>query len=132
MMVSDEEFRKDAMRVLKEWWNSTGKTQDDLKQLEKITTSGYSFVFDGGHRAFLNAKKRENEQEREVTILDCGSPYNERELFNNFKEEIEKVTVTGGRKSKSRKSKLRKSKSRKSKLRKSKSRKSKSRNDFWI
>ena len=122
----DDSTKQELLIELKKWWNTTEKDNNTLQQLlnRKISIDGYTFTVTSGHRSFINAHKDGSE----FTIIDCGDPVNQAELYTILKKKFNENTATGRRsilrRHKSTKNKLRKRKSTKNKLRKRKLNKS--------
>lgn len=78
---------------LREWWNTSAKTDDDIYCLisGKIIICNHKFVITSGHRAFLNAIN----ETTDISIIDCGTPYTESELISNLKTKLNSlITMT--------------------------------------
>jgi hypothetical protein len=78
----NQTIEEQILHSVKEWWNTTRKTYDDIDILlnDKTTINGYTFHASSGHHANIFAKKN-NES---IHILSAGQPDSPTE----FKEEV--------------------------------------------
>ena len=71
---------------LKEWWNTSDKTDDDIDHLisGNLIINNYKFTITSGHRAFLNAVN----ESTHFSIIDCGSPNSYEQLRNILRNKL--------------------------------------------
>lgn len=103
------EDKNTILTYLKEWYKSSEKTDDDLKNLVygKITIHGYTFnIPTFAHRAIIYAYKDNNN----LPIIDLGDPINFKEGQDILRRILSNVGGCRRRRSRSTKKSYKKSK----------------------
>jgi hypothetical protein len=101
---STTSIEENILKSVKEWWNTTSKTDADIDTLinNKTTIDGYTFNVSSGHQANIFAKKNN----ASIHIISAGYP-DSREEFNG--EVMRQLNRKKGGKKRKNKSKKRRS-----------------------
>ena len=97
-------IEEQILNSVKDWWNNTSKTYDDIDLLinNKTTIDGYTFHVASGHQANIFAKKNGES----IHIISAGQPESREDFNDEVMRQLNRKN--GGKKKRKNKSKKRK------------------------
>lgn len=97
-------IEEQILNSVKDWWNNTSKTYDDIDLLinNKTTIDGYTFHVASGHQANIFAKKNGES----IHIISAGQPESQKDFNDEVIRQLNRKN--GGKKKRKNKSKKQK------------------------